>query len=98
MEKTLAREIYKAMETGKPYTTSDLFRLIEDVYYQHIPAELQGKNVNKIVSEEMWKIVKTGYARTYTEKETLANVRGLRYGSKPTSFTEYTFRYWLRIK
>jgi hypothetical protein len=94
----MAREIYKAMEIGKPYTTSDLFRLIEDVYYQHIPAELQGKNVNKIVSDEMWKIVKTGYARTYTEKETLANVRGLRYGSKPTSFTEYTFRYWLRIK
>lgn len=98
MEKTMAREIYKAMEIGKPYTTSDLFRLIEDVYYQHIPAELQGKNVNEIVSEEMWKVVKTGYARTYIEKETLANVRGIRFGSKPTSFTNYTFRYWVRVK
>ena len=27
MEKTMARAIYKAMELGKPYTTSDLFRL-----------------------------------------------------------------------
>lgn len=98
MEKTMARELYKAMEIGKPYTTSDLFRLIEDVYYQHIPVELQGKNVNKIVSEEMWKVVKTGYARTFTEKETLANVRGIRFGSEPTSFTNYTFRYWVRVK
>lgn len=46
----------------------------------------------------MWKVVKTGYARTYTEKETLANVRGLRYGAKPTSFTDYKFRYWVRVK
>ena len=98
MEKTMARELYKSMEIGKPYTTSDLFRLIEDVYYQHIPAELQGKNVNEIVSDEMWKIVKTGYARTYIEKETLANVRGIRFGSEPTSFTNYTFRYWIRVK
>lgn len=98
MEKTMARELYKAMKIGKPYTTSDLFQLIEDVYYQHIPVELQGKNVNKIVSEEMWKVVKTGYARTFTEKETLGNVRGIRFGSVPTSFTEYTFRYWVRIK
>ena len=99
MEKTLAREIYKAMETGKPYTTRELFELIgESVFYKHLPVELQGKNVNKIVSEEMWKVVKTGYARTYIEKETLANVRGIRFGSEPTSFTNYTFRYWVRVK
>ena len=94
----MARELYKAMKIGKPYTTSDLFQLIEDVYYQHTPVELQGKNVNKIVSEEMWKVVKTGYARTFTEKETLGNVRGTRFGTAPTSFTDYTFRFWVRIK
>lgn len=98
MEKTLAREIYKRMETGKPYTTSELFRLVEDSYYKHIPVEYQGKDVRKVVSEELWKVVKTGYARTYAEKETLANVRGLRFGAKPKSFTEYTLRYWVRIK
>lgn len=98
MEKTMAREIYKSMKIGKLYTTRDLFKLIEDNYYQYIPVERQGENVNKIISGEMWKVVKTGYARTYTEKETLANVRGLRYGAKPTSFTDYKFRYWVRVK
>ena len=98
MEKTMAREIYKSMKIGKPYTTSDLFKLIEDNYYQYIPVERQGENVNKIISGEMWKVVKTGYARTFTEKEVLGNVRGIRFGSTPTSFTEYTFRYWVRIK
>lgn len=98
MEKTMAREIYKSMKIGKLYTTRDLFKLIEDNYYQYIPVERQGENVNKIISREMWKVVKTGYARTYTEKETLANVRGIRFGSEPTSFTQYTFRYWVRVK
>lgn len=98
MEKTLAREIYKRMEIGRPYTTSELFDLVEDVYYNHIPAELQGKDVRKVISNEMWKIVKTGYAETYIEKEDLPNVRGLRYGARPTSFTNYTFRYWVRTR
>lgn len=98
MEKTLAREIYKRMEIGKPYTTSELFDLVEDTYYNYIPAELQGKDVRKVISNEMWKIVKTGYAETYIEKEALPNVRGLRYGVRPTSFTNYTFRYWVRTR
>lgn len=50
MEKTMAREIYKSMKIGKLYTTSDLFKLIEDNYYQYIPVERQGENVNKIIS------------------------------------------------
>lgn len=98
MEKTMARAIYKLMEVGKPYSTRQLSDMLGDDYYKYIPVEMQGKNVNKIVSEEMWKVVKTGYARTYTEKETVGNVRGLRFGTKPTSFTEYTIRYWVRTK
>lgn len=98
MEKTMARAIYKMMEVGKPYTTRNLYDMLGDDYYKYIPVELQGKDVRKIVSAEMQKVVKTGYARTYTEKETLANVRGLRYGATPTSSTEYTIRYWIRTK
>ena len=88
MEKTMAREIYKRMELGKQYKSYDLFKLIEDVYYKHIPVELQGKDVRKIVAAEMWKVVNSGYARTFIERETLANVRGIRFGAKPTSFTD----------
>lgn len=98
MEKTMARAIYKLMEIGEPYTTLDLSRLLGDDYYKYIPVELQGKHVGKIISAEMWKVVKTGYARTYTEQETLGNVRGLRYGTAPKSFTTYTLRYWVRTK
>lgn len=98
MEKTMARAIYKLMEIGKRYTTTELFDLLGDAYYSYIPVELQGKNVNKIVSSEMWKVVKAGYAKTCTEQETLGNVRGLRYGTAPTSFTTYTFRYWVRVR
>jgi hypothetical protein len=99
MEKTMARAIYKRMEIGKPYTTYSLFQLIgETAYYSFIPTEMHGKSVNKIVANEMWKVVNTGYARTYIKKEMLPNVRGLRYGSTPTSFTEYHIRYWVRTK
>lgn len=103
MEKTLARAIYKQMEVGKSYTTSELFRLIGDDYYRIVPTENHpfqpnGKPVNKIISDEMWKVVMTGFAKTYTAEETLANVRGLKYGSSPTSFTTYKFRYWVRLR
>lgn len=99
MEATMAREIYKRMEIGKEYTTSDLFRMIEDVYYHFIPVELQGKNVNKIVSSEMWKVVKSGYAKTFTEMESLECVRGIHYGSgKRGQKFNYTFRYWVRTR
>lgn len=99
MEKTLARAIYKRMEIGKEYTSYGLFRLLgEDEYYRIIPVEQQGKDVRKIIAAEMWKVVKAGYAKTRTEQEALPNVRGLRYGATPTSFTTYTFRYWTRVK
>lgn len=98
MEKTMARAIYKQMTIGKEYSTSDLFRLIEDVYYSYIPVEMQGKDVRKIVAAEMWKIVKAGFARTRIEQQTLGNVRGLKYGTAPTSFTTYSFRYWVRTR
>ena len=103
MEKTMAQAIYKRMEIGKAYTTSELFKLLDDEYYNYIPFDMQpgqpnGKPVNQVVSSEMYKAVNAGYVRTYTEKEELANVRGIRYGSKPTSYTMYTLRYWVRIK
>ena len=97
MEKTLAREIYKRMEIGKQYTTMELFNLLsESEYYGLIPAEMQGKDVRKVVAAEMWKVIRAGYATTHTSCESLPNVRGLRYGSKPSSFTTYTIRYWIR--
>lgn len=98
MEKTMARAIYKLMEIGKPYTTSELYDLLGDDYYKYIPVEMQGKDVRKIVSAEMWNVVNAGYARSYTEQETLALVRGIRFGSKPTATQTYTFRYWVRLK
>lgn len=103
METSLARAIYKNMEIGKHYTTSDLLRLIGDDYYKIVPQEFHpfqtnGKPVNKVISNEMWKVVNSGFAKTYKREETLANVRGLKYGSKPTSFTTYFVRYWVRIK
>lgn len=94
----MARAIYKRMELGKAYTTKDLFGLLGDDYYKYIPVELQGKNVHKIVSAELWNVVNAGYAKTYTESETLGNVRGLRRGTAPKSFTTYTFRYWVRVR
>ena len=76
MEKTLARAIYKMMEVGKEYTTSDLSRLIGDDYYKYIPEDMQpfhtnGRPVNYIISSEMRKVVKSGYATTRTEQQTL---------------------------
>ena len=100
MGKTLAREIYKKMRIGNRYTTSELFDLIgEDTYYKHIPVELQGKDVRKIISAEMWKVVKAGYATTCTEQEELELVRGIRFGSRRhVPLQTYTFRYWTRTK
>ena len=99
MEKTMARAIYKRMEVGKAYTTMELFGLMsENEYYSFIPVEMHGKDVRKIVSAEMWKVVKTGYAKTYTEQAELANVRGIRFGAAPKSFTAYTMRYWVRAR
>lgn len=98
MEKTMARAIYKRMELGRPYTSMQLCDLLGDEYYSYIPVELQGKDVRKVVAAEMWKVVKAGYATTRAEQQTLANIRGLRKGAAPTSFTTYTFRYWTRTK
>lgn len=103
MEKTLARAIYKKMEIGKEYTTSDLFNLIGDDYYKYISRDMQpfqtnGKPVNAIISSEMWKVVNSGYATTKVCEEELPLVRGLKFGSKPTAFQKYTFRYWVRVR
>ena len=103
MEKTMARAIYKKMEIGKAYTTSELFDLIGDDYYKYIsarmqPGQMNGRPVNTVVSKEMWKVVNTGYAKTYTQVERLPLVRGLKYGVTPTCFQEYTMRYWVRTK
>ena len=103
MEKTMARAIYKKMEIGKAYTTSELFDLVGDDYYKYIPTRMQpgqvdGRPVNAAVSKEMWKVVNTGYAKTYTKVERLPLVRGLKYGATPTCFQEYTMRYWVRTK
>ena len=103
MEATMARAIYKRMEIGKAYSTSDLSRLIGDDYYKYIPVnqhpgQPDGYPVSKGISDEMWKVVNTGFAKTYAKKETLANVRGLKHGATPKSFTDYTIRYWVRTR
>lgn len=103
MEATMARAIYKKMEIGKAYTTSELSRLIGDDYYKYIPAnrhpgQPDGMPVTKGISAEMWNIVKAGYAKTYTEQESIGNVRGLKFGTATKSFTTYTARYWVRTR
>jgi hypothetical protein len=103
MEKTLARAIYRKMVIGKEYTTSELLNLIGDDYYKIVPAEIHpfqpnGKPINRVISEEMWKVVNSGFAKTYKSEENLPNIAGLKYHSKPTSFTTYSFRYWVRVK
>ena len=103
MEATMARAIYKKMEIGKAYSTSDLSRLIGDDYYNYIPVnqhpgQPDGMPVNKGISNEMWKVVSSGFAKTYTAQETIGNVRGLKFGTAPKSFTTYTTRYWVRTR
>ena len=103
MEATMARAIYKKMEIGKAYSTDDLSRLIGDDYYKYIPVnqhpdQPDGMPVNKGISNEMWKVVNAGFANTYTAQETIGNVRGLRFGTAPKSFTTYTARYCVRTK
>lgn len=103
MEKTLARAIYKLMEIGKEYTTSDLSNLIGDDYYKYIPADMHpfaenGKPVNTIIYSEMWKVVKSGYATTKTEQQTLFLCGGVKFGCKPKESKTYTVRYWKRVK
>ena len=103
MEETLARAIYKRMEIGREYSTRDLSRLIGDDYYKYIPAnkhpgQPDGMPVNKGISNEMRKVVNAGFAKTYTAQETFGNVRGLKFGTDPKSFTTYNLRYWVRTK
>lgn len=103
MEKTLARAIYKRMEIGREYKTSELCDLIDDVYYSYVPRDMwpfqeNGKSWLTVVSGEMWKIVKAGYATTHKKNMSLPIVRGIRFGSKPTCYHDYTIRYWKRIK
>ena len=103
MEATMARAIYKQMEIGKAYTTRELSRLIGDDYYKYIPVnqhpgQPDGMPVNKGISNEMWKVVNSGFAKTYTAQETIGNVRGLKFGTAPKSFTTYTARYWVRTR
>lgn len=103
METTLARAIYKQTEIGVEYTTSELFDLVGDDYYKYVeadrwPGQRCGCSVNAVVAESMWNVVRTGYAETRTELVRLPTVRGLKFGSKPTCYKEYTMRYWKRTK
>ena len=103
MEATMARAIYKQMEIGKEYSTRDLVRLIGDDYYKYIPVnqhpgQPDGMPVSKGVSSEMWKVVKAGFAKTYTKEDCFGNVRGLRSGTAPKSYTTFTARYWVRTR
>ena len=99
----MARAIYKLMEIGRVYSTADLSRLIGDDYYKYIPViqhpgQPDGMPVNKGISNEMWKVVNAGFAKTYTAQETIGNVRGLKFGTAPKSFATYTARYWVRTR
>ena len=103
MEATMARAIYKQMEIGKEYSTRDLSSLIGDDYYKYIPAnqhpgQPDGYPVSKGISAEMWKVVKAGFANTYTKEDSFGNVRGLRFGTAPKSYTTFTARYWVRTR
>ena len=98
MEKTMARAIYKAMKIGEEYTTRDLLKLLGDNYYEYLPVEQHCENHLRHISDEMWKVVKAGFAKTYARDEILPNVRGLRFGAKPTSFTTYKARYWVKTR
>lgn len=103
MEKTLARAIYKQMEIGKAYTTSELFDLVGDDYYKYVPVsqhpgQMDGKSVNVIVADAMWKVVRSGFATTYKQDVELPLVKGLKHGTTPTVFQRYTMRYWVRSK
>ena len=103
MEATMARAIYKQMEVGKAYSTADLSRLIGDDYYKYIPVnqhpgQPDGMPVNAGMPNEMGKVVNAGFAKTYTAQETIGNVRGLKFGTAPKSFTTYTARYWVRTR
>ena len=103
MEATMARAIYKQMEIGKEYSTRDLVRLIGDDYYKYIPVnqhpgQPDGMPVSKGVSSEMCKVVKAGFAKTYTKEDCFGNVRGLRFGTAPKSYTTFTARYWVRTR
>lgn len=98
MEKTMARAIYKAMKIGEEYTTRDLLKLLGDNYYEYLPVEQHCENHLRHISDEMWKVVKAGFAKTYIRDEILFNVRGLRFGAKPTSSTTYKARYWVKTR
>ena len=85
------------MVIGEWYTSSELYRLIEDDYPP------TGKDVRKVVAAEMWKVVNAGYADTRLEQETYHITRGLRYNVRNRDWSKvptqtYTVRYWRRIK
>ena len=97
MEKTLARAIYKRMEIGKEYTTRDIFRILDDEQYKYIPVE-HHRECKTIVVNELWKIVKAGFATTIKRPEEMGLVRGHRFGSKNIPIIPITVRYWKRVK
>lgn len=103
MEKTLARALYKLMKIGETYSTADIRRLLGDDYYKYIPEDMHpfqpnSKPVNIVITKELWKIVNQGYAKTYTVKELLPVIRGIKFGTKPTCYQSYNIRYWVRTK
>lgn len=103
MEKTLAREIYKQMEPGKEYSTSDLVDLVFDDFCSYYPEYAETKpekSVRQVVQDEIWKVVKTGYAKTFKRTETGCTVRGLRFGAEPEPWRYYKYecRYFVRTK
>lgn len=55
------------------------------------------------IKNELWQIVKAGYARTEVFEEEYKIVKGLKYGVKNRDWSkvpsrQYTIRYWWRIK
>lgn len=111
---TLARAIYKNMEIGKEYTTTEIGNLMIDADGYGFPcdggiptriAEMTWeeapdglKGIHKVILSQMWKIVNTGYATTRMEEETLGSIRGCQFGGTKTVYKTYNMRYWKRVK
>lgn len=93
---TMARAIYRAMEVGKEYTTSEIKELARNIEF--LPWDEDTDDWNKAIPKNLWKMVNTGYAVTRMAQETMGSIRGCQFGGTKVVYTTYNMRYWKRIK